>query len=245
MQKSMFTWTIALFVLLSIHTKATAQKNYISIEAGSFYGGPSNKIANSFKQQGFGDTKYWLVDLFFFSFSGKNEYPQISESNLGCRIRYGRELKYNHTIEVNFGQIHNSEIDGFDISGTENRYINFNNKVSLLSSAYMLNNKKHSAGIGAGPAFAFYKLGMSGYTEDTDKDTYSMNHNYLQPGITAAAFWRFINGKIFFMDLRSDFTMLAPAKTNEMSNKDGNLIFPSIKVNRSFFNVTIGAGIKF
>ncbi|CAN5791985.1 hypothetical protein BH10BAC2_BH10BAC2_47340 [soil metagenome] len=244
MQK-MYNSVIILVSLLLIQSAAFTQKNYISIEAGSFYGGPSTNIANSFKQYGFGDTKYWLVDLFFFSFSGESKYPQTSGGNLAWRIRYVRELKNNHTIEVNFGQIHNSEVDGFDIAGTGNRHINFNNKVSLLSSSYMLNNKKHSLGIGAGPALAFYKLDISGYTEDTNKDTYSMNNSYLQPGITVAAYWRFINKKIFFMDLRSDLTFLAPAKTNEISNNEGAVIFPSIKVNHSFFDVTMGAGIKF
>lgn len=242
---------VLLVTAMLTNNKLSAQKNYVSIETGGFFGGPANSLANQMTASGFGaqvTTDFNLFNLDLLFGSSTISYPMIINTKTKYWLRFGRELKNNRSIEAGIGLIHNSMVSGFseDIQTTDaNNFLTgngltFENRVHAFTFNYIFNTKKHNAGIGAGPAIAFYKLtrswGISG------------SSSFIQPGISTTAFWRFINGKIFFMALRADALLLVPHKIAGISviNDFGyKSTFPATAANTLNGDVTISIGFKF
>ena len=116
---------IAILICFCLPATLMAQKNYISIESGLFFGGPASKLESQMKSSGFSDKVTYSSDLFDYYFSDlfaafglstshSNQYPKISSNGLPVWIRYGRELKNKKIIELSYGKIHNSTVEGFD-----------------------------------------------------------------------------------------------------------------------------------
>ncbi|QEC69522.1 hypothetical protein FRZ67_20265 [Panacibacter ginsenosidivorans] len=243
---------IACILLILASSKVNAQKNYASIETGYFFGGPSKQIANEFKKNGFGDLSIFNLEFYGIVIDSKTYYPMISSgSNIKGRIRYGRELTKNTTLEINVSLLHKGEVKGYDNANIEeDHYINFSSRVTALSATYILNNTKKNSGIGIGPVMALYKLDITQRSSSNDiynytSNTSSISHTHIQPGLTVTGLWRFVNKPVYFMDLRSDFIMFSPVKASAVSGKETNFDFPSVKINNFYSSITVSAGIKF
>jgi len=244
------TTTVLLAASLLIQIAATAQKNYISIETGSFFGGPAGKIGTQMTACGFGDLVNADYNLFGADlFSTSTSYPITINSKTKYWLRYGRELTGNSSVEFSMGMIHNSRVSGFSedpestspnifyISGNS---LTFENNIYAFSADYIFITKRHDAGIGAGPALALYKL--SRFTPDASSTS------SIQPGISTTAFWRFINHKVFFMALRCDAMFFVPHIIDAVSVTDENgykSTFPSTKVNAFNGDLNVSIGFKF
>lgn len=233
-----------------------AQKNYISIESGILFGGSDNKLESQMKSSGFGDKMTYSSDLLDYYFSDlfaafglstsySNQYPKISSKGLPVWIRYGRELKNKNIIELSYGKIHCSTVEGFDVTGVgesfDGNILNYTTTLSALTAHYIFSTKNKSAGIGFGPAFLFNTL-----TREANNVT--NNKNIFQVGISGTANWRFINGKVFFMSLRGDAILLAPATIDAItltSSKGYESTFNSTKVNSFIGDLTVSVGFKF
>jgi hypothetical protein len=238
-----------------ISLNGNAQKTYISLENGLFFGSPSKQIGNAFKSNGFGDTHYWNFNFFGLEADGHNSYPKSTGNSVSIlnRIRVGHTLNTNSALEISFTLPRKSRAEGYDASFSN--FITFENKVTDFSALYMWHNKNKTLGIGVGPAISFYKLDIKGETETefgvlyiegtSREDTYTLNRNYMQAGIATSAFWRIINKPVFFMDLRSDFTFLSAVKTPAINDTKTNAEFPSIKLNSFCADLNIAFGVKF
>ncbi|HRH47605.1 MAG TPA: hypothetical protein PLP23_02565 [Panacibacter sp.] len=231
-----------------------AQKNYISIETGFPFGGPAHKIESQMNASGFGDRiSYTLSDLSFIfdifpglgSIQINSQYPK--SSNVGGKfwLRYGHELKNKNYLELSYGKIHSSKVEGFDQAGTDQLFdgnrLNYTNNVSALTAHYIFPGKNNSTGLGIGPALAFNSI-------TREANYVSEKTNHLQPGISGSAYWRFINKKVFFMSLRGDAIMLAPVTIDAItvtSSKGYNSTFNTTKVNSFIGDLTVSAGFKF
>lgn len=237
-----------------------AQKNYISIESGFAFGGSTHKIQSQMNASGFGDDIVHgsgiiggLISDFFSAFginvntSSIEQYPHITSKEAPLWIRYGRELKNKKIMEISYGNMHNGTISGFDLtSATQNNdydgnHLQYTIDLTAITAHYIFSTKNNSAGIGFGPALVFNAL--------TTKANYSTDKkNIFQPGVSATANWRFINKKVFFMSLRGDAIMLAPATIDAItltSTKGYNSTFNTTKANSFIGDLTISAGFKF
>ena len=234
-----------------------AQKNYISIESGIPFGGPANKIESQMLLSGFGDDivhdNSGIISDFFALFgitintSSTEQYPNITAKGAPVWIRYGRELKNKKTIEISYGNIHNGTVSGFDLTSSaqnnnyDGNHLQYTTELTAITAHYIFSTKNKSAGIGFGPALVFNTL-----TRDANSAT--DKKNIFQPGISGTANWRFINGKVFFMSLRGDAILLAPATIDAItltSSKGYESTFNATKVNSFIGDLTVSVGFKF
>src|SRR5947208_345555 len=116
-----------------ISLNGNAQKTYISIENGLFFGSPSKQIGNAFKSNGFGDTRYWGFNFFGLEVDGHDNYPKSTGNSVSIlnRIRVGHTLNTNSALEISVALPRKSKAEGYDAS-FEN-YITFENKVTDFS----------------------------------------------------------------------------------------------------------------
>lgn len=245
----------ALLICFCLPASLIAQKNYISIESGLFFGGPANKIESQMNTSGFNDNINYSFDLFnlfqgifglgFQSVNLNDQYPKNKNNGGKYWIRYSREMKNKKIIELSYGKVHKSTVEGFDITKDgdlfEGNRLNYTNDISAITAHYIFPNKKGSAGIGLGPALAFTAI-------TTQANTTIEKKNNLQPGISGAAYWRFINKKVFFMSLRGDAMLLAPATIDAITLTSPNGInstFNTTKINSFVGDLTVSVGFKF
>ncbi|HTE01169.1 MAG TPA: hypothetical protein VK668_17910 [Mucilaginibacter sp.] len=236
MKKNICKAVACIFIVLLTRFTAIAQKNYISVETGAFFGGPAGSISSQMENSGFGMHAYG------------RDFPYTNLTKVKYWFRYGRELPQNKSIEINYGMVHQSVVDGFasqpDGPNTfSGNGLLLDNKVTVFSGNYIFNSAKHNAGFGGGPALSFYKLGIEKIIYPIESDS----KNYLHPGISGTAFWRFINGKIFFMVARFDAMFFLPAKIDaiDVINDGFHSYFPATNVNSFVGDFTIAAGFKF
>lgn len=248
----------AMLFCLFISSTLYAQKNYVSFEGGYFYGNAEKQLNSQMEASGFGDmvsheayTGDWFFPLLSILFGGYStttvyeDYPKSSKGNGNFWVRYGRELKNRKFVELGFGKIHSGAITGFDkFENTETfdgNVLSYKTDVFALTAHYMFSTKEKSAGIGAGPALAFNKITRYANNE-TD------NKTMLQPGLSSTAYWRFINGEVFFMALRTDALFFVPATIDEVtltSPKGNESTFQGAKVNSFTGDITVSVGLKF
>ncbi len=82
--------------LFMMNTVKAQKGNYISIETGYVVTGSANKLNEQLKQNSFGH-----FDSFtFLGIELGGQYPRKSNDGGKFLIRYGRELKNNHSIEI-------------------------------------------------------------------------------------------------------------------------------------------------
>ncbi len=253
-----FNSLTAIILCLFLSATLSAQKNYFSIEGGRFYGGSENNIKSQMRASGFGDRVTYNFDELSFllafiipfwdpstTINITEQYPKSSTGTGKFWVRYGREIKDKRFIELSYGKIHNSSVEGFDVTGDEQEIdgnrLKYTTNIAAFTAHYMFLNKKRSLGAGGGLALAFDKL----YSEANNVvDT----KHIIQPGLSGSAYWRFINGKVFFMSLRTDAMLFIPANIQTVtltSPKGRQSIFQSAKVNSFSGDVTVSMGLKF
>lgn len=242
-----------IFFCFFLPTLLFAQKNYISIEGGRFYGGVESKLNSAMSSTGFGDRiSYRLGDIIPFidiftdlgSISLNDQYPKNSHNKGISWIRYGRELKNGKFIELSYGKM-KSSVEGFDVTSTDNvsngNRLKYTFGISALTAHYIFSNKVRSLAIGIGPALAFDAI-------TREANTIAEKKNTLQPGISSTASWRFVNGKVFFMALRGDAMLFAPASIEAVTLTSSNQVkstFNGTKVNSLIGDITVSVGFKF
>ena len=241
-----------------IPASLNAQKNYISIEGGRYFSGVKKDLNSQMISSGFGDKVFFNLDDFyglldilfpFWSFSSSGiyseQYPQSSAGKDRFWFRYGRELKNGKSVELSYGKLPITHTEGFDVTGSgenpDGNRLKYSAEISEFTAHYIFSDKKKSLGIGAGLAIAFDKITIEANSSiDTKK--------LIQPGLSGTAYWRFINGKLFFMSLRTDAIIFAPAAIDEIvltSPKNVQSTFHGTKINKFNGDITVSVGIKF
>lgn len=250
---------VVLFCLF-VSPPSHAQKNYVSFEGGYFYGNAEKQLNSQMESSGFGDmvshetyTGDWffpLLTILFGSSGGSTttvyeDYPKSSKGNGKFWVRYGHELKNKKFLEMSFGKICNSAVTGFDKIENAETYdaniLSYTTDVYALTAHYIFSTKKKNAGIGVGPALGFNTITKYANYE-TDKK------KVIQPGLSSTAYWRFINGEVFFMALRTDALFFVPATIDEVtltSPKGNQSTFQTAKVNSFTGDITLSVGLKF
>ncbi|NNV55362.1 hypothetical protein [Limnovirga soli] len=232
-----------------------AQKNYVSIEGGLFLGGPVNQFKSEMTASGFGDRlSYSLADLSFifaiFPDLGatqiNTQYPKSTLNPGKYWVRFGHELKNKNYLELSYGKIHSSVVEGFDQLQTSDVFagnrLNYASNINALTAHYIFSGKNATTGIGIGPALAFNTI-------TREANYFAEKESHLQPGISGTANWRFVNGKVFFMSLRGDVLLFTPVSVNAVTvtSYDGlkQSTFNGTKVNSFIYDMTMSVGFKF
>src|SRR4051812_17024517 len=80
MKRNIYYLATTCFSLCFFTSSLIAQKNYLSIETGYFYGGPDNKISSQLIASGF--NAHLTTSYNFFGLGGTTEtiYPMISKT---------------------------------------------------------------------------------------------------------------------------------------------------------------------
>jgi hypothetical protein len=234
------------FSIVSVQLNYAQTKNYLSIEYGPTFSGMSDKLSKNMKDNHFGARIDYDVFFFFFFFSGSTQFPKHDTRNENYKIRYGHNLKERVSVEAGFGHTYNTIVRGASVSGQDVNYLNISSDMSTAYAAYLWKNKKDNAAIGIGPAVSICKITQ----EDPTSGTVLSKKNYLLPGVIVTGYWNIINKKIWFMGLRSDMSITAPARTETVTiTNPHDTHFVSVSKGTTIGAVTntfsLSAGIKF
>jgi hypothetical protein len=237
---------LKLAIIVSISSNYAQTKNYLSVENGISLSGMSNRLSNNMKENHLNAKVVYDAFFFFFFFSGSTQYPIKDTRDINYKVRYGYDLKESISIEAGFGHTYSTTVRGAAVISQEVNYLNINTDLSTVYAAYMWKNKNRNAAIGIGPVVSICKIKQ----EDPTTGIMLSKKNYLLPGVIFTGYWNFINKKVWFMGLRSDMSITAPAKTATVTitNPHDNS-FVSVSKGTNIGAVvntfSISAGIKF
>ncbi len=235
-----------LAALISIQPGYSQTKNYLSIETGATFSGMSNRLSDNMKTNHFGARVENNFFFIFFFLPGSTQYPLTENRNSNYKVRYGHDLSDKVSVEAGYGHTCGTTVKGASSNNTDVNLLYITSELSTAYAAYMWKNKKSNAAIGIGPAVSICKVTQ----ESPTTGTVLSQKNYLLPGVIFTGYWNFINKKVWFMGLRSDMTITAPAKTATVSitNPHDNS-FVSVSKGTGIGAVTntfsVSAGIKF
>lgn len=197
-------YSIAFAVLMFMqHPSSFGQKKfYFSIETGFFTSNTNNNLKDAMIASGF--NKY--VTYGFFGFISTTRYPTVYTGNKRYRVRVGYQIKEGSVLEAGYSYSFGGNVYGADrMEQNGYDYLNFLNitsKVHTLSFNYILQTKKASAGIGAGPVFVFFNTEKQ--SQGLPVTTGTARENALHLAAGTMAFWNFINRKTWFAGIRAD-----------------------------------------
>jgi hypothetical protein len=224
-------------VLLS---KTYSQKNYVSLEAGAFFGNANSNIGDGMNASGFGDNP--TFDFFGLIFT--TDYPVKSIDGSAYRLRAGRHIKKNIAVEGGFGRSYNGLVKGYDEGSNYQA-----NSLSLMSSinsiyfAFVFSDSSHRVGIGIGPAVSLYTLQTLKNNEAASKSSRVL------PGVYITSYINIVNKKKWFVGFRSDLSITAPYKIEPIVLKNSTSTFESRfkGTNAGSFTgvITMTAGLRF
>lgn len=231
---------LSLAAIIGFSVAQAQSKNYLSIEAGMSLSGMTKKISDNMRTCGLGSDITW----FFILMPITDHYPKISTQSYNYRARFGHHINERTAIEAGGGVSYQATITGAAANGENANYLNIDVKFSTAYAAYMINNKKGNLAIGLGPTVTFCNIKQSSSSGELS------NKNYVLPGAIITGNWHFINQKHWFMELRSDLTITAPAKTESVTiinGVDKNFVTysKSTSFGAAMCSFSMGAGIKF
>lgn len=224
--------------LSSLHAQ---NKNYLSIDGGLSFSGMSNKLSDNMKANGFGSD---ISGSFIFFFYFSTQYPIKSVQNLNYKIRYGYNINERTAIEAGYGLSYRTLVSGADGTDAEANYLDIKLRSTTAYAAFMLRNKKGNLAIGMGPAVAICNI------QQSSSGGMLSDKNYVLPGGILTGYWHFINHKSWFMGMRSDMTITAPAKTETVTvtnpvDKNFVSVSKGSSVGAVMNSFSIAVGIKF
>jgi len=239
MQKQFILTVLLFFCLLACKAQ---KKNYIAFEDGSYFGNTNSNIASNMTASGFADKS--VVDFFGLVFT--TQYPVKRNDKSSYRIRAGHYLDAKTAIEAGFGLAYHGEVQGYDErypSGSN--YLTLTSHIHTFYIAWIKTDERRIGGGGAGPSFSLYKL-----TADANHGNAESAKSYFLPGIMVTGFWNFVHRPSWFLGLRTDLSVTAPAKINEIkvtSPYDASSVSTFKTVKAGSFNgcINLGGGFRF
>lgn len=204
---------IALFAaIVSCTMLCQAQKkHYFSIEQGLTFTGTGSHMKDYMVANNFDAT----IDFDWGSIFGSpgsvvssTKYPIQEKKITNYRIRYSYQRNKKTAIEAGIGHLYETLVTG--INGNNNSFnrLEITMNISNFYVAYLVKNKTESLAIGIGPTVSFCKIGQ----QAPYGNNRLQHETQLLPGATFTAYWHFIHQKNWFMGLRTDMAITAPAK---------------------------------